>query len=152
MEAISNAGAVVGVRTNEGVILAAEKKISSKVRPLVARLALHACWRVQPAPSACLERRDGWHSGVWRAVSSQLGLLLGAYITGGVAVWCSTLPFASTTTTVQRIYHVHWFICHLHACNGWQPKAQARAGLAACHSSLLMLKGSCWLDSDTEHR
>lgn len=33
MEAISHAGAAVGVRTDEGVVLAAEKKILSKVRP-----------------------------------------------------------------------------------------------------------------------
>lgn len=33
MEAISHAGAAVGVRTDSGVVLAAEKKILSKVRP-----------------------------------------------------------------------------------------------------------------------
>ena len=32
MEAISHAGAAVGVRTDSGVVLAAEKKILSKVR------------------------------------------------------------------------------------------------------------------------
>ena len=31
IEAISHAGAAVGLRTNEGVVLAAEKKILSKV-------------------------------------------------------------------------------------------------------------------------
>ncbi|MDA9261512.1 hypothetical protein N9P82_00430 [bacterium] len=35
MEAISHAGAAVGIRTNSGVVLAAEKKILSKV-PLEA--------------------------------------------------------------------------------------------------------------------
>jgi|TARA_B110000977_G_C10752204_1_gene367330 20S proteasome alpha/beta subunit len=32
MEAISHAGAAVGILTNSGVVLAAEKKILSKVR------------------------------------------------------------------------------------------------------------------------
>lgn len=35
MEAISHAGAAVGIRTNFGVVLAAEKKILSKVRTVV---------------------------------------------------------------------------------------------------------------------
>jgi len=34
MEAISNAGAVIGVLAKDGVVLAAEKKISSKARRL----------------------------------------------------------------------------------------------------------------------
>lgn len=32
MEAINNAGAAIGVRATDGVVLAAEKKITSKVR------------------------------------------------------------------------------------------------------------------------
>ena len=36
MEAISNAGAAIGIWTKEGVVLAAEKKVSE-------RLCVHAC-------------------------------------------------------------------------------------------------------------
>ena len=37
MEAISHAGAAVGVLSKEGVVLAAEKKIMSKVRRVVGK-------------------------------------------------------------------------------------------------------------------
>ena len=36
MEAISNAGSALGVRAVDGVVLAAEKKITSKVLPSMA--------------------------------------------------------------------------------------------------------------------
>jgi|TARA_B100001758_G_C18414010_1_gene617996 20S proteasome subunit alpha 3 len=40
IEAISHAGAAVGLRTNEGVVLAAEKKILSKVLVSLSRSPL----------------------------------------------------------------------------------------------------------------
>ncbi len=41
MEAIGHAGAVVGILTNSGVVLAAEKKILSKVRASIYLLHTH---------------------------------------------------------------------------------------------------------------
>ncbi len=38
MEAISNAGAAIGMLAKDGVVLVAEKKITSKVRSLVQRI------------------------------------------------------------------------------------------------------------------
>ncbi len=44
MEAISNAGAAIGILSKEGVVLIAEKKITSKVRPQIAGPSYACVW------------------------------------------------------------------------------------------------------------
>lgn len=70
VEAISNAGAAIGILATDGVVLASEKKISSKVRPpgsipcdrsplLIKRrvwskqAAGNVVWRIPPFPPQC---------------------------------------------------------------------------------------------------
>ena len=55
MEAISNAGSCVGILAKDGVVLAAEKRITSKVPPLHVlpppcnRVPTHCCWGISAA-------------------------------------------------------------------------------------------------------
>lgn len=102
MEAISNAGAAIGMLCNDGVVLVAEKKITSKLldthavgvrREKMYRLDDHMCCAVAgitgaPPRGSCSVRAAAGRGGRWGTTSSPLlrGTLLQACVAAGTSV------------------------------------------------------------------
>lgn len=111
MEAISNAGAAIGVLAKDGVVIAAEKKITSKVRRLGALQrwdgacidsgALWKAWASRAAASAVLQLLDTNAVGVRREKMYKLDDHIACAVAGltGAAAAVQHEPAALSTAT-----------------------------------------------------
>lgn len=96
MEAISNAGAAIGVLAKDGVVLAAEKKITSKVLVDIALSVCSQTWKLQAYAERLLQLLDTNAVGVRREKMYKLDEHIACAVAGltGKADSHSTALFA----------------------------------------------------------